>query len=127
MNLHKMVRGAITSVNRDVQAFFLASTGSTTSASGVRAPAYAAAVPVNIQAQALRASDLRHLSSLNIQGVMRSVHMYGNAQGVVRPNQKGGDLLRFPQVPGAAVQDWLVVCVFETWPDWCRVAVCLQA
>lgn len=126
MNLHGIVRGAITSVNPDITAMFQRSTGNTVSAAGKQVPTYATAVPVQIQAQATDGDDLKHIEALNIQGVFRAVYMYGNTQGVVRPNQKGGDLLQFEQTPGSGQQTWLVVKVTETWPDWSRVLVCLQ-
>jgi hypothetical protein len=52
--------------------------------------------------------------------------MYGNTQGIVRPTQQGGDLLTFPLVPNGPAFTWKVVEVSETWPDWCKVIVCLQ-
>lgn len=126
MNLHAIVRGAITTVNPDTTAGYQKATGYTTSAAGKRTPAYAASVDVPAQVQAAGGSDLEHTEYLNIAGVYRAVYMYGNTQGVVRPDAKGGDLLSFAQVPGGTVQTWLVIKVDETWPDWCRVIVCLQ-
>lgn len=124
MNLHAAVRGAVTTVNPDIQATWQQSTGYSTDGGGKRTPGYANST-IPIQVQALTAQDLTHLDYLNIQGVMRAVYAYGNIQGVVRPNLKGGDLLTFAQ-PGGVPQIWLVVAVLETWPDWCKVAVCLQ-
>lgn len=126
MNLHGIVRGAIQSVNPDIVAQFQVSTGATPSASFKQTPTYATAVPVRIQSQPLRASDLRHVEALNIAGIFRSVHMYGLNQGVTRPNNKGGDLLTFSQVPGMTPQVWKTLSVMEQWPDWCRVLVVLQ-
>lgn len=126
MNLHGMVRGAITTINPDITASFQRSTGNTVGADFSQTPTYATAVPVRIQSQALSGKDLRHAEFLNLQGVLRTVYMYGNTQGVVRPSQQGGDLLAFPLVPGGQTLNWLVVEVGETWPDWCKVTVCLQ-
>lgn len=126
MNLHGTVRGAITSVNPDVICPYYKSNGSTQDANFKRTAAYAAPVNVPCQIQALTARELAHQAFLNIQGLKRGVYMYGNTQGVVRPDDKGGDLLRFAQVPGGLVQTWKVVVVFETWPDWCKVGVVLQ-
>lgn len=126
MNLHGIVRGAITSVNPDILAQFQVSTAPTQTASFKQVPAYAAAVPVRIQAQPLKASDLRHVEALNITGIFRSVHMFGLNQGVTRPNNKGGDLLTFLQFPGMTPQLWKTISVMEQWPDWCRVLVVLQ-
>lgn len=126
MNLHGIVRGAIGSVNPDVEVRFLRSVGYSSGAGGRRIPQYASLRTVKAQVQALSSRELRHLAAQNIQGVMRSVYLYGDVEGVVRVNQRGGDLLQFAPVPGDPIADWLVVEVFETWPDWCRVAVCLQ-
>jgi len=60
------------------------------------------------------------LESQNIQGVSRAIYLYEDAQSVVRPLGKGGDLLIFDNMT------WLVTVVFETWSDWCKVGVTLQ-
>lgn len=126
MNLHGLVRGAIGAVNPDIKVRFLRSIGATSNSAARRVPQYSGMRTVNAQVQPLSSRELRHLQSQNIQGVMRSVYLYGDVEGVVRVNQRGGDLLQFPIVPGDEILDWRVVEVFETWPDWCRVAVCLQ-
>jgi hypothetical protein len=129
LNLHSIVRGAITSVNPDIPATYRASTGSTQNADYSRTPGYTDTA-VTVQPQALSGRDLQHTAFQNIAGVKRSVYMYGNTQSVVRPDVKGGDLLVFPQVVGGTPQTWLVVVVLETWtPDvagWCKLGVVLQ-
>lgn len=126
MNLHGTVRGAITSINPDVLCPYYVSTPYTQDATFKQAPQYAAPVNVMCQIQALTGKDLRHEALQNIEGLLRGVYMYGNTQGVDRSNLKGGDLIRFAQVPSGTVQTWKVVCVLETWPDWSKVAVVLQ-
>lgn len=126
MNLHGIVRGAITTVNPDVTAMWSQSTGNTVNADFSQTPAYATAVPIRIQHQALTGGPLRHADALGLQGVLRTVYCYGNKQGVVREAQKGGDLLTFPLVPNGPTLNWLVVEVTETWPDWSCVIACLQ-
>lgn len=126
MNLHSIVRGAINAVNPDIQATLLRSTGYTTDAAGKQVPTFTT-LTGKIQVQAVGAKDLEHTDYLNIQGVMRSVYLLGNWAGLVRADQKGGDILQFPQVPGGEVQDWRVINVPETWPDWSRVIVWLQS
>ncbi len=83
-----------------------------------------------MRVQALTGKYLRHEAFLNVQGVKRVVSMFSDAQGVVKPDAKGGDILQFPEARGGASRDWLVVHVMETWtPDaagWCRVGVVLQ-
>jgi hypothetical protein len=125
MNLHGIVRSAITSVNPDIQATLLRSDGYVTAAGGKQVPKFQM-FSGKIQVQGVSAKDLQHTDFLNIQGVLRTVYLLGNWAGVVR-DQKGGDIMKFPQIPGAAVQDWRVVSIKETWPDWCSVIVNLQS
>lgn len=130
MNLHGTVRGAIQSVRPDTPIIWRQSTGFTQDVTFAQVPAYAADQPVRGNVQALTAKDLRHKDLQNIEGVTRGVYLFGNVQGVVRPDAKGGDKLVFPQMLGGAPQTWLVVCVLETWGveqgGWCKVAVSLQ-
>lgn len=129
MNLHGIVRGAIQSVNPDMTAMYYQSSGSTTGADGSRVPTYVNTT-VQIQVQAETGKDLMHESFLNLQGVKRSVYMFGNTQGANRPDVQGGDLIAFPEVRGGTAKLWLVAIVLETWsPDvagWCKLGVVLQ-
>lgn len=125
MNLRSIANQYTQTVNPNIDVTWQKSTGYTTSSSGNRVPTTTSTV-VKGQVQAVSAETLRHIDGLNIEGLKRSVYLYGNAQGVVRPDAKGGDFLLFPQVPGAPVQTWKVVQVVETWPDWCHVIAVLQ-
>lgn len=129
MNLHNVVRGQIPVVNPDIAGVWRRSAGSTTAADGTRTSLFTDTL-VQLQVQAVSARDVWQLSNLNIQGVSRVAYMYGNPQGVVRVDVKGGDLLLFPQVLDGPVQTWLVAAVLETWaPDavgWGKVALSLQ-
>lgn len=124
MNLHGMTRPYVTQVNPDIDATLIKSTGYTR-VNYQQVPTYSSA-PVRIQVQGVTPSSLQHMDALNIQGVLRQVHMYGNTAGVVRPDATGGDLLNFPQALGADIQTWKVVEVSETFPDWCSLVVQLQ-
>lgn len=128
MNLHKVVRGLVTAVNPDIIASFVKSTGNALSPSGKAVPKYAAAVSVKIQVQPMSSGDtaLAQANMINMQGVMRTIFMYGDTQGIVRPSQQGGDLLKFSRIPNGPVSTWLVVGVLETWPTFCKVVACLQ-
>lgn len=126
MNLHNMVRGAITSVNPDLIAPYYVSQPYTKNASFAQVPSFATPVDVPVQVQALKANDLKHADLVNLEGLKRAVYMYGNTVGVDRSNLKGGDWLVFPQAAGLPPQGWKVACVLETWPDWSKVAVVLQ-
>jgi hypothetical protein len=126
MNVRGIANSAIQVVNPNISAGYQASTGYTLDAAGKQTPSYAASVSVEVQVQAVKGKDLEHVANLNMQHVYRNVRAYGNRQGVVRPDGKGGDLFTFAQIPGGTVQTWLVVAVLETWPDWCSLIVCLQ-
>lgn len=129
MNLHSEVRGAISAINPDIAATYRASTGYTTGADYARTPLYVDSA-VTVQLQSLSWGDLQHRDMQNVQGVQRAVYMWGDAQGVVRPDVKGGDLLILPQRLNAPAQTWLVVAVLETWtPDalgFCKLGIALQ-
>jgi hypothetical protein len=99
------------------------STGNTVDDAGNQVPGYSC-VPVTIQVQPLSTGQLAHVDFMGIQGVLRAVYLFGLAQGVVRPLQKGGDLLSFDS--GYGTQTWLIVAVDEQWPDWARATVVLQ-
>ena len=111
--------------NNNIQVNWVQSTGYVTDSAGKRVPT-TITLTVEAQVQALSTSDLKHIDGLNITGVMRTVYLYGNAAGVVRADQIGGDILRFPEVPNGTIRNWLITQVVETWPDWCHVIVTLQ-
>jgi len=125
MNLHSVVRGAVTTVNPDTTCTLKRSTGYTTGTNGKQVPNYTTTTgPANVQATGGR--DVERMNNLGFQGVFRTLYLYGNWQGIVRVDQKGGDLFLFPQEPGGAVCTWKAASVKETWPDWCGVIVILQ-
>jgi hypothetical protein len=119
MNLLGVVAGVIGTVNPLTPITLNRSSGYTTQADGVRTPAYDV-FNGRVQILALSGSDLKQVSGLNIQGVMRAAYLKGDWQGSVRAGQKGGDTVVWDG------SNWLVVHVLETWPDWCKVVLCLQ-
>lgn len=125
MNLHGIVRSAINTVNPDQLITLKRSNGYITDAAGKQIPQYIILQGM-AQIQSLSSTDLRQVEFLNIQGTMRAVYLQGNWCGVIRADQKGGDVLVFGQTPNAPAQNWKVVSVAETWPDWSKVIVCLQ-
>lgn len=131
MNLHSLVRGPINSVNPDKTALLLKSIGATVNADFSQTPGYAPGVAVRIQIQPLGKEELRHIEKLNLQGVFRTIYMYGNTQGIVRVLAQGGDLLQFAPFQGQAVQNWKVVGPVDgPWDvdsgGWTKFIVCLQ-
>jgi hypothetical protein len=120
MNLHQIASGAITAVNPFITGTMFSSLGYTTAPDGERVPSYADPVVASIQVQQLTSEDLKQTEGLEIQGATRSVYLNGTWNGIVRPLIKGGDMLVFNN------QNWLVVAVPESWPDWTKIIVCLQ-
>ena len=126
INVRALANTVTQRVNPNIWGDWIQSAGGyTTDAAGKRTPVTYTQT-VEMQVQGLAGKDLAHTDGLNIQGVLRSVIMYGNVQGVVRSAQRGGDVLQFPEVPNGAVMSWRVVSVMETWPTWARVIVALQ-
>ena len=121
MNLHGIASGAIGAVNPNVSATLQVSTGSTSNADGSLTPTYAAPVTVTVNFQDLANRDIQHLNGLNIQNATKKAYCYGSVNGIVRDTQQGGDLLTM-----ADGTLWLVAYVFESWPDWCAVALTQQ-
>jgi len=126
MNLHGLVSGAIGAVNPYIDATLRKSTGYTISENKKQIPTYSTSAG-KIQAQELTTDEIKHANSLNIQGLFRKVWIQGNWAGVIRADQKGGDIFTFPQYPGNPAQDWMVFVVYEMWPDWSCVGVVLQS
>ena len=121
MNLHGIVSNAIGMINPNVLITIERSTGFTTSANGRQVPAYAAPATVLAQVQSLTFGDLTQIEGLNIQGERRAVYINGRTDGVIRPDQKGGDLVTLPDGT-----KWLNVHVLEYWPDWCKFVITRQ-
>ena len=121
MNLHGIVSGAIGTVNPLVPVQIKVSTGYVTADDGTRLPGYAPPATVMAQIQALSYNDIIQADNLNIQGVRRKMYIQGEVDGLVRPNNKGGDLVLLPD--GST---WLVAMVDEHWPDWTAAIITLQ-
>ena len=124
-NVRALANKYIQVTNKNQQINWVQSNGYVTDDAGKRTPK-TITLTVDAQVQALSATDLKHIDGLNITGVMRSVYMYGNAAGVVRVDQLGGDILVFPECAGGCNRNWLITQVMETWSDWCHVIVTLQ-
>lgn len=120
MNLHGIASGYINAVNPFIPAQVKLSAGYTTDASGLRVPDYLPIVETKIQRQDLNQDELAQIDGLNIQGVKCAIYVNGNFWGANRVIESGGDIFTFSN------QNWLVIAALELWPDWCKLAVCLQ-
>ena len=122
MNLHGIVSNVISAINPLEKIVILRSIGANvTKPDGTRQPQYANPVAVMAQVQSLTADDLRQIDGLNIQGVKRAIYINGRTDGIIRRDQKGGDL-----IIRSDGHTWLNVHVLEYWPDWCKFVVTMQ-
>ncbi len=124
INLRGIANSVTQTVNPNELVTVLLSTGFTEGPGARQIPDYATGVDGYAQVQALDGEDLKQLDNMNIQGVIRGIYLYGEIAGVVRPLEKGGDIVRRT---GQFAGDWLVVKVFEQWPTWAKAAIVLQS
>ncbi|HGK4602797.1 TPA: hypothetical protein ACJ2UI_003446 [Yersinia enterocolitica] len=120
MNLHRIAKSAIGRINPFIDVIIRVSDGFEIGAGRKQAPKYLPDQTINIQLQPLSPGDLRHVDGMNLQGILKSIHVNGNFYGVNREKGIGGDLI----IIGA--ETWLVIEPMELWPDWCRLLVQLQ-
>jgi hypothetical protein len=126
MNLRNIVRGAITSINPDVLATIMQSTGYTIDTDGTQVPQYTIVDNVPVQVQALSNDELHQLEGLNIQGNKFGVYLNGDYSGLIRRTGQGGDLV----VLYGTV--WLATIVLENWgipgtaDAWVKLAITQQ-
>lgn len=130
MNLHGIAGPIVAAVNPMIQGTLLSSTGYSTSADGTQVPSYAAPITGPMQVQALTYKDLQQIDGLNIQGEARAIYLYGDWNGVVRPDMKGGDLISIASDASVPAPlrgtNWLVKQSLENWPDWSKVVAVRQ-
>ena len=77
------------------------------------------------QVQPLTFWDIKQLDGLNLQGVRWKAYLYGQVDGLVRAEKKGGDLIKIRK-PSRHAGQWLVGQVLEQWPDWVCAAITFQ-
>lgn len=129
MNLHAVVRGAITAINADVVATLRRSGGFTTLPDGTQRPEYTDVPGIIVQVQALSGDDLKQIEGLNIQGVKRVAYLNGAALAIVRNLQFGGGLFIFPPGTMPEGDTWLVTQSLEQWgpgAEWSKILIVLQ-
>jgi hypothetical protein len=122
INVRAMANAAIQAVNPDERCHYQSSIGNVTGADGVRVPQYAAPQPVIVQLQATTQDDLKRANALELQGEKLKAWLPTPLVGLVRADQRGGDLLTRDR-DGTL---WLVLSVIETWPDWTSVVLVKQ-
>lgn len=124
MNLHNIVAPYVAAVNPWLLCTLQPSIGNTIAADGTPIPSYGTPQAIQCQVQAMTYNDLMQTSGLNIQGRRVSIYINGDWEGVVRSEQKGGDLITTPD--GAV---WLCAMVLEPWSltaGWTKICATLQ-
>jgi hypothetical protein len=118
LNLHGLVRGAITSVNADVSGIVYVSQGATNNR-GIMTPNY---TPVNaaLQVQAQKHTPLTQERGLNYTNGLLTVWAYGHFDDLSRPDQTGGSIAYFRGLY------WYITQFLEFWPGWCSFEVTRQ-
>jgi len=124
MNLHGIAQGYVAAVNPPLMCSLEASTGYGTDTDGSRVPTYATPVQVLVQCQALSYTDLQQISGLDIQGKRLAMYVQGTWNGIVRDEQKGGDIITLPD--GTR---WLAAYILENWgltAGWTKIVATQQ-
>lgn len=131
INLRRIANSAIQIINTDIWVEWRKSLGSIPREDGLPIPQYAEPKQIRANVQALAGSDIIHENDLNQTSTMRKVYLWSNFDAgekltVGTPNQVGGDLLIFPQVPKGLNCVWLITQINEQWKKWACVNVVLQ-
>ena len=124
MNLNSIAAPLVSAINPREMIKVYPSTGYTTNADGTRTPTYGTPIPQLASIQALEQSDIYMAQGLDLSKETCSAYLYGNPSGVVRADNKGGDL-----VVRADGTNWLITMVFENWQGstgWTKVALTRQ-
>ena len=124
MNLNAIAGPIVRAVNPATPATVQISNGHTTNADGTQSPRFLTPVPVGADVQALSFRDLQQVEHLNLQGTRVAIYLNGQLNGLVRSQNKGGDLVTIAS--GAHAGVYLVAMVLEQWADWVKVAATLQ-
>jgi len=93
VNLRGIANSVSSTVNRNILVSLQVSDGWVMGAGQRQVPQYKRAISGPAQIQALDGNDLKQIEQLNLQGALRALYMYGNLAGVIRPDQRGGDLV----------------------------------
>ena len=123
INLHNVVRSAITSIHPDEECTLYQSLGQK-NVKGKVTPVYLAPKTIRANFQPLDANTLKHLEAMNDTAATEQVFLYSNdpypIAGESRIATRSGDILK--RDDGTY---WLITSVIEdwSWDGWCNVGV----
>lgn len=125
MNLNAIANGVVKAVSPNILLSIQVSTGNTTSPDGTRVPSFAPAQPAYGQVQPLSYREIQQADSLNLGGTRKTIYINSFVDGLLRPENKGGDLITVAGGPDAGV--YLVANIDEAWINgWCKAICTLQ-
>lgn len=119
MNLRNIANSVTRTINPNLTVQLRAYQGYTTGPSGKTTAAYASAVPVVAQVQALTKKEIEHIDALNISACERGAYVNVQLRAYDRHEQTGGDFLFFEN------RWWKVMAILEGWTTagWCKAAL----
>ena len=128
VNLHHVVRGAITAIHPDENCILYQSLGQK-NAKGKVIPVYAEPKTIKANFQPLDSDTLKHLEAMNDTQTSEQVFLYSDTSLPVSgerrlPITRNGDILK--RSDGTY---WLVTAVLEdwSWDGWCNVGIHMAA
>ncbi|MDR3037879.1 MAG: hypothetical protein LBV21_01070 [Candidatus Adiutrix sp.] len=141
LNLHGLVRGAISAIHPEVPATLYQSQGQTTGPGGEIRPIYAPGRAVSTQMQSEGPSVLAQVDRVGQEEVSRKFYLFSDPEpgqrvaGIVRPLSRNGDMLHLAEAaeePGQICPHasgwWLVEATIEDFSrsGWVSVRATLQ-
>jgi hypothetical protein len=129
LNLHSLVRGAISSVHPEVKATLYRASGQNIGPGGKVMPDYAPGEAITAQVQSEGPSVLAQVDRVGQEEVSRKLYLFSEPDlehkvgGIVRPLSRGGDMIQFEDETW-----WLVEAVIEDFSrsGWASVRATLQ-
>jgi len=111
MNLNQIAGNAVQAIRPSVPGVVRVSTGYATGDDFSRTPTYRDVAGVPMWVDALTYKDLMQVDGLNLNGTRRAIYINGSVDGLVRPENKGGDLIFLPTAAfaGSIAADVLTV------------------
>ncbi|MBO7714401.1 MAG: hypothetical protein J6S85_12570 [Methanobrevibacter sp.] len=121
MNLHNIVRKAISSVNPDQEITVKVFSG--VDNTGTYAVLTYTETTAIAQVQPMNSEDIQFINNFNSSSIYKAMYIQGNWSGLNRVTENGGDLIKWND------KVWYVVSVPEGWDataGWTKVLVVAQ-